>query len=161
MTDTPISREQAMKSLDGLLSHWTQEGRDTVHQLISALPPLNSLREPRPNAELHCHSCGHLANGHQLTPVPGEWACYEDSMCGCALSPFDISATALATSPPIQGEPCPTNHKAPNGESWSEIEWFICVGGEDYEKWTSATSNRVYDHCPDCGQPLSSPQGET
>ena len=66
----------------------------------------------------------------------------------------------LATSPPIQGEPCPTNHKAPNGESWSEIEWLICVGGEDYEKWTSATSNRVYDHCPDRGQPLSSPVKE-
>ena len=49
---------------------------------------------------------------------------------------------------------CPTNHKAPNGESWSEIEWFICEGGDDYEKWIAADTNRAYSHCPDCGSPL-------
>ena len=48
---------------------------------------------------------------------------------------------------------CPTNHKAPNGQSWDDFDWFVCEGGEDYEKWT-AKGEPIYKHCPDCGRLL-------
>ena len=48
---------------------------------------------------------------------------------------------------------CPTNHTAPNGQKWTDFEWFVCEGGEDYEKW-SDVNGVIYAHCPDCGQSL-------
>ena len=35
-----VSRKEVLAALDGLLSHWTQEGRDSVHKLLTALPAI-------------------------------------------------------------------------------------------------------------------------
>ena len=58
---------------------------------------------------------------------------------------------------PLSGE-CPTGHVAPNGQKWDDFEWFICEGGEDYEKWTATDDGIIYKFCPDCGAPLDDPK---
>ena len=55
---------------------------------------------------------------------------------------------------------CPTGHVAPNGQKWDDFEWFICEGGEDYEKWTATDDGIIYAFCPDCGAPLDDPKGD-
>ena len=63
----------------------------------------------------------------------------------------------LRASPPLAPVlECPTNHTTASGEYWGEVEWFICVGGEDYEKWTNIDGSPVYKFCPDCGISLAS-----
>lgn len=190
MTDTPISREQAVKAFadycDGL------KDRPLAHamygdfvKLISALPPLNSLREPREELEelrvevrrlrglagIPAVECGKCGNPVGFSFMAAKWVgrgFHADGWDNChdgstLLGTFaeagdkrgwhwtdgsccDGKCRAILASAPV--EPCPTNHKALN---------IKCFWG----MYSANSKIHAAKFCPDCGQPLSSPQGET
>jgi len=153
MTDTPISREQAIEALETRVEESEQRaarnefgdaewergwlirrrGMEDALNIISALPPLNSLREPL-EPSIYSHDENHLPDNE----LPGMWerSDYEGGET-------DSRDAILTTSPPIQGEgACP--HVDLHGDSWKgQTIW-----------------GKPFAHCPDCGQPLSSPQEE-
>ena len=148
MTDTPISREQAIAAAKSIsVAKRNERFKDAFVAVLvdklNALPPLNSLREPLDRETLDairnlCYKT--------MENVGTDAALARAVFCQDKLLPL------LATSPPIQGEPCPTK------------ECHYCNPNPNSNEFQGTRARWValgYEFCPRCGQPLSSPQGES